>query len=32
MSEFVKVATDNNFETDILGSDKPVFATVHCFR
>ena len=24
MGEFVKEATDNNFETDVLGSDKPV--------
>ena len=24
MSEFVKEATDNNFEADVLGSDKPV--------
>jgi len=24
MSAFVKEATDNNFETDILGSEKPV--------
>ena len=24
MSEFVKIATDSNFEMDILGSDKPV--------
>jgi thioredoxin 1 len=24
MSEFVKEATDSNFETDVLGSDKPV--------
>ncbi len=24
MSEFVKTATDNNFEADVLGSDKPV--------
>ena len=24
MSEFVKEATDGNFETDVLGSDKPV--------
>jgi len=24
MSAFVKEATDSNFETDVLGSDKPV--------